>query len=343
MVLVAAGVAAAQAEQVQNPPTLHTTEQNIVEVLQPSALAIADPIAVFAFVLRSLPERVEVHPTENYYYFRFTRDGVPYAGNIRLAAADRDMGVIHFAYNEQPSDWQPEPPVTHRALGAAQGVTVTKLGPLAYRVAHEGRAVTFALNDLAQVKPPPGLLRQDEVFLGPIFDESAVRFFLVFNSRLKIFHYLLDETGAQADEFIAAGANGRIEIGKRTGFAFYRDGDRRVLIGVNERNSRLNTPFDGPFDQLPENFIDGEALRSAIVAATPALKGKIDRLGNFSDGDGRYLIHPYRLYRTAGDLAVFHRCMTARTVRAADRPRCFVISDEDSMKPNPLPLALKRR
>ena len=39
------------------------------------------------------------------------------------------------------------------------------------------------------VKPPPDMLRADETFLGPIFDESAIRFFLVFNSRLKIFHY----------------------------------------------------------------------------------------------------------------------------------------------------------
>ncbi|WP_163364710.1 hypothetical protein, partial [Escherichia coli] len=79
-------------------------------------------------------------------------------------------------------------------------------------------------------------------------------------------------------------------VGQRTGFAFYRDGDRKILIGVNERNSRLNTYFDGPFDQLPENFIEGETLREAIVAAAPEIKGKIDRLGTFSDGSGRFLI-----------------------------------------------------
>ena len=72
-----------------------------------------------------------------------------------------------------------------------------------------------------------------------------------------------------------------------------------------ERQSRLNTYFDGPFDQLPENFIEGEALREAILAADPSVKGKIDRLGNFADGSGRYLIHPYLLYRQPGDLAVF--------------------------------------
>jgi hypothetical protein len=55
-------------------------------------------------------------------------------------------------------------------------------------------------------------------------------------------------------------------MGKRTGFAFYQDGlrHRKILVGVYEANYRLNTYFDGPFDQLPDNFIEGETLRKAI-------------------------------------------------------------------------------
>jgi hypothetical protein len=306
----------------------------------PSALPIADPLAVFGFVLRNVPERAQVYPTENYYYVRFVHNGTAFAGNIRLAAADRDEGKLHFAYGEQPTDRKPAPRVKHVVLDASHGVAVAKLSPFAYRVTHEGRAVTFVLNDLSHAKPPQGLLRPDEVLLGPIFDESAVRFFLVFNARLKVFHYLLDETAAPADDWET---NGAILTGKRTGFAFYRDGERKILVGVNERNSRLNNAFDGPFDQLPEHFIEGEALREAIIAADRTAKGRIDRLGNFSDGSGRYLIHPYLLYRAPGDLAVFHRCMTAKAVPAAWRPRCFVISDAQSRKRKPLPLALQRR
>jgi len=127
------------------------------------------------------------------------------------------------------------------------------------------------------------------------------------------------------------------------GFAFYRDDNRKILIGVNERNSRLNSPFDGPFDQLPENFIEGETLREAIVAAAPEVKGKVDRLGYFSDNSGRFLINPYRLYRAEADLALFHACVTNKRVKEADRPRCFVISDDQAQRRNPVPLALERR
>lgn len=195
-----------------------------------------------------------------------------------------------------------------------------KLTGLSYRVSHGGKSVIFELNDLSQVKPPPELLGPDETFIGPIFDKSGVRFFLVFNARLKLFHYLLDETAKVPDEFFAAKVSDRIEIGKRIGFAFYKDEQRKILIGANERSSQLNTFFDGPFDQLPDNFIDGEVLRDAILAVVPTLKERIDRFGNLADRDQRFLIHPYLLYRREANLAVFHRCVARKNILLANRP-----------------------
>ena len=86
-----------------------------------------------------------------------------------------------------------------------------------------------------------------------------------------------------------------------------------------------------------------KAVREAILAVDPSVKGKIDRLGNFSDGSGRYLIHPYLLYRQPADLMVFQRCATSKAVPVAERPRCFVIDDDEAQRKNPRPLALKRR
>jgi hypothetical protein len=329
------------------PPQLRTNEADITALQQTRKLAIDDPVAVFAYVFGQLPQHVKVYPTENYYYFRFVHDGVRYGGNIRLAVSNRNKGEVNFSYGETPSDWNEDPPSWHAALGAGQGVAVERLARLAYRVSLNAaggiKGVTFELNDLSQVKPPAGFLHDDEQFLGPIFDESGMRFLLVFNRRLKIFHYLLDESTKSADQFFPAKATDRILIGKRTGFAFYQYQGRKVLIGVNERESRLNTEFDGPFDQLPENFIEGDTLRDAIVAADPRMNAKIDRLGYFNDGFGRYLIHPFLLYWQVSDLAVFHRCVVSKSVQAKRRPLCFVIGNDQAMRSNPLPLALKRR
>jgi hypothetical protein len=339
IVLVLAGIAVASAAAAQK---LHTNEAQIADAVADGALAVEDPLAVFAFVLNRLPAAVQVLPTENYYYFRFVRRGVPYAGNIRLAAADRDAGKVNFSYGVQPSDWDTEPAEHHMILDAAKGVAVARLAPLAYAVSLGGKTVRFALNDLSSARPPAGLLGPDERVLGPVYDESALRFFLVFNARLDVFHYLLDETAPVPDAFAPLPGSGRIVIGRRSGFAFFQDGGRKILVGVSARQSRLNTIFDGPFDQLPENFITSETLRGAILAVAPELAGRIDRLGNFADGSGRYLIHPYLLYRQPRDLAVFDRCVTSRRVRRAGRARCFVIDDDEAQRRAPRPLALKR-
>jgi hypothetical protein len=321
------GMAAAQEA---GSPKLHTNEAYVEEVTAATTLAVNDPIAVFAFVLNSLPDRVKVYPTENYYYFTFIHGGAPYAGNIRIEPGDDDKVTVHFVYYQDWSEWRQDSPLTHVVLDSSRGVNVEKLDRLIYRLSYGGKSVVFALNDLSQVKPPAGALAQAEKFIGPIFDESAIRFFLVYNSKLKVFHYILDESVKVADEFFASRRTNRILIGKRTGFAFYRDRrlDRKILVGVYEGNYRLNTYFDGPFDQLPDNFIEGETLRQAILEVSPGLKGKIDRFGSSPDGEVRFLIRPYATYRTESELYGVDKCARAR-VRAASYYECFEAEPAD--------------
>jgi hypothetical protein len=326
-------------------PRLSTNEGYVEDATASPALSINDQMAVFTFVFGNLPERVTVYPTENYYYFSFIHRHIRYAGNIRLDVTDRDSGKVHFAYYEDLAEWREQAPVKHVVLDAARGVTVEKVRPLAYRISHGDKSVLFELNDLSDVKPPAGTLGPDEVFLGPIFDESAIRFFLVFNRQIKVFHYILDETIEVADQLVRSRTTDRLLIGKRTGFAFYRDHgiERKILVGVFEGNSRVNNYFDGPFDQLPDNFIEGETLRDAILAVEPRLKGKIDRLGISPGGDDRYLIAPYRHYRTEEDLLVFHECATDRRLPAARYHECFVYEEDQSDAPPTAPPAARKK
>jgi hypothetical protein len=214
---------------------------------------------------------------------------VPYAGNIRLDAMDRDLGKVHFAFYEDLAEWKDQPAVTHVVLDMTQGVAVEKLDRFVYRISHRDKTVVFALNDLSGVAPPAGTVGPDERYVGPIFDDSAIRFFLIYNSKLKIFHYILDESAEVADQFTPTISTDRILIGKRTGFAFYRDHkrDRKILIGVFEGNARVNNYYDGPFDQLPDNFIEGDTLRDIILEVDPSLKGKIDRNAPLRARSGR--------------------------------------------------------
>jgi hypothetical protein len=320
-------------------PRLVTHQSYVEDVERRSGLDIADPMAVFGFVINSLPDKVTVYPTENYYYFSFVHHGARYAGNIRLDNVDREKGKVHFAYFEELAEWKEQPSVQHRLLGAEHGVTVDKIDDLVWRVTYKSKSVTFRLNDLRHVVPPASAVGPDETFIGPVHDDSAVRFFLVYNRKLKLFHFILDETVPGTETYAKGLITDRITIGNRTGFAYYRDHkrDRKILIGVFEGNSRINNYFDGPFDQLPDNFIAGETLRNAILDIEPSLKGKIDRFGSSPDGADRFLISPYAHYRTEEDLQPFHECATSKKVPAEEYYGCFVVDpiDEEHMAAEP--------
>jgi hypothetical protein len=107
-------------------PRLETNQSQIEELTHPATLAVADPMAVFAFVLASLPDQVKVYPTGNYYYFRFVHAGLQYAGNIRLDAISRAEGKVNFDYYIDTTEWKDDHPVMHRLLDASMGVNVEK-------------------------------------------------------------------------------------------------------------------------------------------------------------------------------------------------------------------------
>ena len=336
MSIVSGGIACAQSN---DPPKLTTHQSYMEEVMRPASLDVKDPMAVFGFVLNSLPDTVKVYPTENYYYFTFMLNGSPYAGNIRLDANDRDQGKVQFAYYEQTSGWREDTPGKFQVLDEKNGVKLERLERFRYRLSYKDKSVVFELNDLSQVRPPANALAPREEFIGPVFDDSGIRFFLVYNAAVNNFLFILDETVKVTDEFFPSERTDRIITGKRTGFVYYRDRrlNRKILIGVYEENVRINNYFDGPFDQLPDNFIEGETLRSAILKVQPNLKGRIDRFGGTPDGETRYGIGPYKQYKDVREFDSVDRCAGREHVSPAAYYGCFILNRKpQDLGPPPL-------
>lgn len=293
-----------------------------------SDVAIDDPAAMFKAVFAVLPQAVDVAPTENYLFVSFYHSGRRYDANLRLDAADRDRGVIHFAYYERrPAPFNPgqlDPgQARHHAFGADDGVTVKRVDDFTYVVIVARHAVVFRLNRLKDAVPEPRHIGENEVLIGPIEDESGTGFFLVWMPDHRLFAYVLDE-GRQGDRLDRPAFSHQLAIGRRTGFAYYRDRyrERWLLAAVPDDEARRNTMFDGPFDQMPDNFIEGDILREALLAYDQSLEGRIDRFGNFEGLTGRAIIVPYKHYRSADELALFDQC-AARAGDAGDFYRCF--------------------
>jgi len=307
-------------------PELRTNQQYIEKISKKTDLRIDDLENVFDFVFGSLLDTVKVYPTENYYYFSFYQGGIKFAGNLRLDAFDRDKGILHFAYFNAFTRWNEETTNKYKSLSAKDGVIIKKLAGLSYRITYKNKSVIFQLNDLSALVPPATMTRKDEEYIGPVYDESGLQFFLVYNSAAKVFHFILNDLAPVPEQFSVSRSSADIVIGSRTGFAFYRDKllDRKILVGVYEGNSMVNNYFDGPFDQLPDNFIKTNRLQKALIDQSPELAGTIDRFGNTDKkGENRVLIAPYMYYQYESDLVVFSQCASAAKSDAVSYYACF--------------------
>lgn len=320
-------IGACSVNVVNAAPKLETNQKFIEELGKNKGPDISDIMSTFKYILTSLPEEVTVYPTENYYYFSFYTEGVRYAGNLRLATRDRDKGIIHFAYFASANSSSDDGDMHYKPLTQKDGVAVKKISDLKYSVSYQGKTVVFKFNDVSHIKPPEGFLQKDEQYMGPVYDESGLQFYLVFNKRLKIFHYILNENVAVPEQLQKTELSERLLIGKRTGFAFYQHHklQRKILIGIHAANALVNNYYDGPFDQLPDNLNKDDTLMKAIEVADPSAKGQLDRFGYLKSGEGRYLIGPYLQYNTLSELQPFQDCAVKYEKSADIYDGCFAV------------------
>ncbi|MGH6873782.1 MAG: hypothetical protein ACREDW_02110 [Aestuariivirgaceae bacterium] len=129
------------------------------------------------------------------------------------------------------------------------------------------------------------------------------------------------------EDFRPSDFSERILIGHRTGYALYQNQHlpRKILIGVQFANASVNNYYDGPFDQLPDNFLKGDLLQKLMEASSPAVTGRIDRYGYYDTGEGRFLIGPYLKHAVATDLTAFDLCTTDTSLPPGQYYACFAI------------------
>ncbi len=276
--------------------------QEFVEGRYPR-LRIEDVESVFKHIFSRLPPEVYVYPTENYYYFAFVTDGRYMMGNFRLSPEDRDSGYLHFAYFEfgKASWWQ------YKRFESRDGVFVRRIKPLRYGVTYRDKSVVFQLNTLNQTLPRSFKLYPREAFVGRSFDESGFQFLLLYNKERRHFMWVLDPKQPVPLKFEKLDNNLRLH--RRSGFLFYHDVDngRKMLIGVDSQNVELNNYYDGPFDQLPDNFIAETPFSEYVQEAYPYTQGRIDPHGRFViDGNAaRMAITPYGEYNEVEGLTEY--------------------------------------
>lgn len=267
---------------------------------------INDPKVIFKSIFNSLPNEVVVYPSENYYYFKFYCRGQLFIGSFLFSASNRDSGFVYFGYSQKVDrkiHGSIKPNGNAFRLSKENGVDIMKAKGLSYNMTFEGKTVEFKLNHPILKRPEKAILMSSEVYVGPSFDESGLQFHLIFDNETKHLFWVLNEDVYVSEEFQEFED---ILLGRRTAFAFYNDSihNRRILIAVSGWNLFQNNWYDGPFDQLPDNYVYNNELtiQKYIEASYPNVKGKIDKYGGFLHDSGRAAVIPYRYYYELSDL-----------------------------------------
>jgi hypothetical protein len=293
--------------------------------LADKSLDLTDIDAVFWRVFSGLDDEVTIYPSENYYYYSMYVDGKQIWGNIRLPAGRREHGVLSFAYFE----FKESPFETGSRLSRSKyfldrdGLTIEEIDPFQYIVRYSGKEVTFHLHRLRQDPPELWTVDENEVFIQRTFDESGYQFFLIYDENSDHFLWVLNEEESVPDILEPVSETDDLVIGRRSGFAFWVDaahGDRKVMIAIRGQSAVRNDYYDGPFDQLADNYVDEVRVSDYIVRASPSLEGRIDKYGYFTDREsGRVSISPYYVYFTMTSLRGFFA-----EAKAQEDPYAFI-------------------
>jgi hypothetical protein len=174
----------------------------------------------------------------------------------------------------------------------------------------QGTTVRFFLNKVDQTADKDILGNGDE-FVGRLFDDSGVMFDLVYNKSQKAFYFVLDTKTHVNEAFVKFRDN--VYVGTRTGFVYFDDiaAHRYILIAVNAEEVHNNSPYDGPFDQLPENYYKQIYFWRYVYDAFPDLVGKLTDGGVYRDSKSELIfgLAPYRQYVSEKDLKFIDACM----------------------------------
>jgi len=332
-----------QNNQYEKEPTL-ITNQEYIDALYTQGPDLKNVTDVFYFLLSNLDDEVTIYPTENYFYFTLSAGGRNIGGTLTLFPEQRERNVIGlnyyekgedpdfiFAYQDKDNTWIGN----GTELGINESVLVEEIKKNRYSVTFKDRTVIFNLNDIGLKKPEKAKLTNDEEYVGPIFDESGLKFFIIFNRKTYRMYFILNE-----DEFVPenfATVYGDFVIGKRTAYIFYKDAknNRKLLVGIHGKNVLKNNWFDGPFDQMPDNYIDENLIpnyKKYIELSFPSAFGRVDKFGRYND-TSRVAVAPYTVYFTFSDFA--NKCndrlpesefFTCMTIPKFELPRGFYVA-----------------
>ena len=216
---------------------------------------------------------------------------------------------FNFNFEDFPIGSRPRDAHT-KVFNAPDGVFVRERSRFVWEVEHEGKTVAFKFNELRQDRPRLFALDQREVFVQRTFDESGLQFFLLFDRDHNHFVWVLNEEEIVPELLFEIEDNPDFVMGAKSGFVFWIDrehGSRKVLSAIRRASVQRNDYYDGPFDQLADNYARETNVSEYMQRAYPNARDNVDEFGYYLDQVRalRVGISPYYTYADEDDLQAY--------------------------------------
>ncbi len=283
-------------------PAAKAGESRVFVLPQPLPAITIGNAEMFQAIFAQIPKETQVLPTEHYFYWQGVSEGKSVRGNLRFANGLRERGELSFSYT--CGEFSASPHFT-----AKDGVILTCEDAFTVVLQSAGRTVKFHLHELPQTPPSASQLLPGEQFVERTCDESGLRFYLIYQREGNCFNWLLDE--ATPGNFVPL--EGNLHHETRTDFVFEITPQRKLLVGVKQSHVRANDAYDGPFDQLADNYAEASGRQALLEKAVPECAGRIDAWGNYRDTEKpqRVGLVPYFIYPNLQEMKAWRKRLPA--------------------------------
>lgn len=289
---------------------LNTNEHMINELHLENKLDINNVDEVFEYVLSQTDDTLTIYPSEGYYYFNFYHQGNVIKGNLLVGHKLRQQGTLSFIYFYDIAGKERGEFKTHHKLYKTSDIfSLKKTMPDLYQLTFKKIKKNIKINQLVTNHSFIKTLEQHgfEVNL-PMMDESGVQFYLAFHPSTNNFYYINDLS--RDDEFYYTFGDA-LKVGARTQFVYLPMDKFAILVGVNANNIYKNNYYDGPFDQLPDEALEGIDYKSYLYRVNPSWRGQVYDDGYFiKDSNERVALTNYFEYLSLDELKKIQPCVS---------------------------------
>lgn len=255
--------------------------------------------------LTALPNQLLIRSANRSLYFRFFNESDEYFGSFYILDSHEGPFLLFATYRREVWNGRNQSH-TVKFFQDHKGFLIEALPNESYKISFNGIERLISYNAPKTIDPKTLNLKDTEIFLSEVFDESGLSFALTYDRYLHTFRFLIPSGNLFPDRLKQLSE--RLFLDLRTEFIFFKEkhNNNLTLVGASKGSLIANNYYDGPFDQVPLTLFREEWFHEILREAFPSSVSNYNMYGyqeNTRDQSIKFLALPfYFAYNSLDDM-----------------------------------------